>query len=164
MWSAVIVFVMAALSGFYMMPAERSRIAVENLAAREQAESMGIYREAVVAYFAAHDVTGTSVSFSALKSAHVLPEWSPLSASSANVPWSNYRDSAGVIYIFAATPGTRNIVSEVMTLSHNSLNVGIYRAADRSLYAPADGTRVDLASLGAGVIPDAALVWMAARP
>ena len=162
MWSTVIVVVMAALTGFYMMPAERSRIAVDNQAAREQAESMALYREAVVAYFAKHDRAATSVASADLKSEGMLPEWSQLS--SASVPWTNYRDSAGVIYIFPSAAGSRNIVAEVMALSHNSLNVGIYRAADRSLYAPADGTRVALASLGAGVIPDAALVWMAARP
>ena len=164
MWSTVNVVVIAALTGSYMMPAERSRIAVDNLAAREQAESMGLYREAVVAWFAAHDVSSTSVASADLKSAHLLPEWSTLSTATASVPWTNYRDSAGVIYVFPATADSRNIVAEVMALSHNSLNVGIYRAADRSLYAPADGTRVALASLGAGVIPDAALVWMAARP
>lgn len=162
MWSAVIVFVMAALTGFYMIPAERSRIAVENQVAREQAESMGIYREAVMSYFAEHDVTGTSVAFAHLKNPHMLPKWSTLA--SAGVPWTNYRDSAGVIYIFPAAAGGRNIVNEVLALSHNSLNVGIYRAADRTLYAPADGTRVALAGPGPGTIPDAALVWMAARP
>ncbi len=163
MWSAVIVFVMAALSGFYMMPAERSRIAVENLAAREQAESMGLYRQAVVAYFTAHDVTNTGVGMADLKSAGVLPAWSALSTRPAAAIWSNYRDSAGVIYIYAAKPAAPNIVSEVMKLSHNSLSVGIYRASDHSLYAPADGTRVTLTTLGSATLPDTALVWLAAR-
>lgn len=161
MWSAMIVAVMAALTGFYMLPAERSRMAVENLQAREQAESMGMYRQAVVAYFSAHDVTNTSVGIDTLKEQGMVPAWSTLHSRPSS--WANYRDGAGVIYIFPSTLSAPNIVGEVMKLSHNSLTVGVYRALDHSLYSPVDGRRVMLPALGAAAIPDTAPVWLAAR-
>jgi hypothetical protein len=161
MWSAIVVAVMAALTGFYMLPAERSRMAVENLQAREQAESMGMYRQAVVAYFSANDLTNTSVGIDTLKEAGMVPAWSTLHSRPSS--WSNYRDGAGVIYIFPSALPSSNIVSEVLKLSRHSMTVGVYRASDHSLYSPVDGTRVALAPLGATAIPDAAPVWLAAR-
>lgn len=163
MWSAIVVMVMAALAGFYMLPAERSHIAVQNLQARELAESMGIYRQAVVAYFSDNDVLDTSVHIDTLKSSDKLPTWSTLYTRSATSIWRNYRDCNGVIYIYPATLAAPNIVSELLTLSRNSMTVAIYRASDHSLYSPADGTRVALVSLGAATIPDMAPVWLAAR-
>jgi hypothetical protein len=163
MWSAIVVAVMAALTGFYMLPAERSYIAMKNLQARELAESMGVYRQAVVAYFSANDMTNTSVDIDTLKAAGMVPTWSMLYTSSDTSIWANYRDSSGVIYIYPATLTSTNIVSEVLKLSRNSMTVGIYRASDHSLYSPVDGTRVVLNSLGGVSIPDTAPVWMAAR-
>lgn len=164
MWSLVIVFVMAALTGFYAMPAERSRLATENQSARELAESMALYRQAVLAYYSAHQVNDPSVDIDTLKQSGVVPSWSTLSTRSASVIWANHRDGAGVIYIYPSVPAPRNIVAEVLKLSGNSMLVGVYRAADQSLYSPADGTRVALASPGpAAAIPDAALVWLAPR-
>lgn len=163
MWSAIVVFVMAALTGFYMMPAERTRMAVQKQEAREVAESMAIYRQAVVAYFKANDVTDTSVDIATLNASGAVPAWSKLSTSPATVTWANYRDATGVIYIYPANAAPANIVSEVLKLSRNALTVGIYRAADQSLYSPADGSRVTLPSAGGAGIPDAALVWLAAR-
>jgi hypothetical protein len=161
MWSAIVVAVMAALTGFYMLPAERSRMVVENLQAREQAESMGVYRQAVVAYFSAHDVSDTSVDIYTLKQSGVVPAWSTLHTRPSN--WANYRDHAGVIYIFPSTLASANIVGEVLKLSRYSMNVGVYRASDHTLYSPLDGTRIALAPLGATAIPDTAPVWMASR-
>jgi hypothetical protein len=163
MWSVILVTVMAALTGFYMLPAERNHLAAENLQARDMAESMGIYRQAVVAYFSAHDVSDTSVAFGALKASGALPHWSALQAGGAASAWSNYRDSTGVIYIYPAAPAPPGIVSEVLKLSRNSMAVGVYRASDHSLYSPADGSRIVLTWAGAAAIPDAALVWSAAR-
>jgi hypothetical protein len=163
MWSVIIVAVMAALTGFYMLPAERSQLALENLQARELAESMGVYRQAVVAYFSANDVSNTSIGIDTLKAAGVVPTWSTLYTRSDTSIWTNYRDSAGVIYIYPATLASTNIVSEVLKLSQNSMTFGIYRASDHSLYSPVDGTRVTMTSLSGLSIPDTAPVWMAAR-
>jgi len=163
MWATMVVFIMAALTGFYMMPAERANLAVENHQARGRAESMALYRQAVAAYYSAHDVTRASIGIDTLKSSGTLPSWSALYTRGADMAWANYRDGAGVIYVYAAQPSGRDITAEVLAVAGNSLNVGIYRASDRSLYSPADGRRVALATLDTDVIPDGALVWLAAR-
>ncbi len=163
MWSITVFVVMTALAGVYMLPAERSEMAVQDLKARELAESMGVYRQAVVAYFSASDVTDTSVDIDTLKGAGMVPTWSTLYTNSAATIWKNYRDSAGVIYVYPATLPSANITSELLKLSQYSLTVGIYRNSDGSLYSPVDGARITLTSLGGVSIPDTAPVWMAAR-
>jgi len=163
MWAVLIVVFVVTLGGWYGWPAEQRREAVVRQQADDDAGTMGIYRETVMAWFKANDVTDTSVSLADLKLAGVLPAWSKLAAS-PTVAWTNYRDGAGQIYIFPAAAGTRPIVAELLALSRNSLNVGIYRAADHTLSSPVDGTRIALPPLGGAVIPDGAPVWLAQVP
>jgi hypothetical protein len=160
MWAVLIMVVVVALGGWYAWPAEHGREIVVEQQANDDAETMGIYRQAVMDWFKANNVTDTSVSLADLKAAGVLPAWSRLSTGSATT-WTNYRDSAGQIYIFPAAAGTRPIVAELLALSRNSLNVGVYRAADHTLFSPVDGTRIALPPLGDAVIPDGAPVWLA---
>jgi hypothetical protein len=163
MWAIAMVVAMAALTGIYMLPAERSAMAVQDLTARELAESMSVYRQSVVKYFMANNVTDTSISIDALKNMGMIPTWSTLYTQSSSVIWANYRDSAGVIYIYPTTMPSVNITSELKKLSQYSLNVGLYQASDNSLYSPVDGTRVTHTSLASRSIPDNAPVWIAAR-
>jgi hypothetical protein len=160
MWAVLIMVVVVALGGWYGWPAEQERETVAAEQAKGDAATMGIYREAVIAWFEANHVTGTSASLADLKAAGVLPAWSRL-ATGATATWTNYRDSAGRIYVFPAAAGTRPIVAELLALSRNSLNVGVYRAADHTLMSPVDGTRIALPPLGDAVIPDGAPVWLA---
>jgi hypothetical protein len=159
MWAVLIVVFALTLGGWYGWPAEHGREVVAGQQAHDDAETMGIYRQAVIDWFKANNVTDTSVSLDDLKGAGVLPAWSRLSTGSATV-WTNYRDSAGQIYIFPAA-GAPPVIAELLALSRNSLNVGIYRAADHTLFSPVDGTRVALPALGGAVIPDGAPVWLA---
>ena len=161
MWAVLIVVFMAMLGGWYGWPAEHRQQVVAQQQASDHAADMGVYRQAVVAWFKANDVNDTSVSLADLKQAGVLPAWSRLSTSPTAALWTNYRDSAGQIYIFPAATGAPAIVAELLALSRNSLNVGIYRAADHTLWSPVDGTRIALPSLGGAVIPDGAPVWLA---
>jgi hypothetical protein len=161
MWAVLIVVCAAVLGGWYGWPAEQGREAVVRQQAGEYAETVGLYRQAVVAYYKANDVTDTSASLDDLQQAGVLPAWSLLATNSVATTWTNYRDSAGRIYIFPASAGAPPIVAELLALSRNSLNVGIYRASDHTLWSPVDGTRVALPPLGGAVIPDAAPVWLA---
>lgn len=160
MWAVLIVVLAVTLGGWYGWPAEQRREAVAEQQASDDAGTMAIYRDAVIAWFKANQVTDTSVSLADLKAAGVLPAWSTLAAG-ATATWTNYRDSAGRIYIFPAAAGTRPIVAELLALSRNSLNVGVYRAADHTLMSPVDGTRIALPPLGDAVIPDGAPVWLA---
>jgi hypothetical protein len=160
MWAVLIVVCSVVLGGWYGWPAEQRRETVVGQQASGYADTMGIYRQAVVAWFKANNVTDTSARLSDLKHAGVLPAWSALATGPTAVTWANYRDSKGQIYIFPAV-GAPPIVAELLALSRNSLNVGIYRAADHSLSSPVDGTRIALPPLGGAVIPDGAPVWLA---
>ena len=144
MWAVLIVVFALTLGGWYAWPAEHRREVVVEQQAHDDAATMGIYRRAVMDYFAANAVTDTSVSLADLKAAGVLPAWSRLATGVTALTWTNYRDSAGRIYIFPAAAGAPPIITELLALSRNSLNVGIYRAA-----------------LGGAVIPDGAPVWLA---
>jgi len=161
MWAVLIVVCVTVLGGWYGWPAEQRREAVVRQQGGEVAETVGMYRQAVVAYFKTHGATDTSVSLADLKQAGVLPAWSTLPTGPMAATWTNYRDSAGRIYIFPAAAGAPPIVAELLALSRNSLNVGIYRASDHTLWSPVDGTRIALPPLGGAVIPDAAPVWLA---
>ena len=161
MWAVLIVVCVTVLGGWYGWPAEQRREAVVRQQAGEVAETVGMYRQAVVAYFKTHDATDTSVSLADLKQAGVLPAWSTLPTGPMAATWTNYRDSTGRIYIFPAAAGAPPIIAELLALSRNSLNVGIYRASDHTLWSPVDGTRIALPPLGGAVIPDAAPVWLA---
>ncbi|HVK95709.1 MAG TPA: type IV pilus biogenesis protein PilM [Noviherbaspirillum sp.] len=157
MWSMVVVAMMAGLVGYYIMPAQRSIVVMEDMKARELADNMGIYRAAVVDYFSANPhLLNTSVPIGTL----TLPDWSTGSAMSL---WANYRGGDGTIYIYPTDLPPVNIVFDVLQLSRGSYSVGVYRAADNSLYSPVDGTRVTYAALGSVSVPDGAPVWLAAR-
>jgi hypothetical protein len=160
MWAVLIVVFALTLGGWYGWPAEHGREVVVEQQAHDDAETMSIYRQAVMDYFQTHNVTDTGVSLADLKAAGVLPAWSRLSTGATAVTWTNYRDSAGRIYIFPAA-GAPPIITELLALSRNSLNVGIYRAADNTLFSPVDGKRIALPALGGAVIPDGAPVWLA---
>lgn len=162
MWNVVVIIVMTALTGFYILPIERTGMALQDVQASKIVESMAVYRQAVKNYFSANNVTGVSVGIDALKNAGAIPAWAAFGANSTAPAWANYRDSTGTIYIYPATLPSSNIVSAMLQQSRNSMNVGIYRASDHSLYSPVDGTRVTLASLAGVPIPDKAPVWMAA--
>lgn len=160
MWAVLIVVFALTLGGWYAWPAEHGREVVAGQQAHDDAETMGIYRQAVMDYFAANNVTDTSVGMADLKAAGVLPAWSRLATGAKAVTWTNYRDGAGRIYVFPAA-GAPPIIAELLALSRNSLNVGIYRAADHTLFSPVDGKRTALPALGGAVIPDGAPVWLA---
>jgi hypothetical protein len=166
MWAVLIVLCVTVLGGWYGWPAEQRHEAVVRQQAGDHAGTMKMYRKAVVAWFEAHDVTDTSVSLAELKEAGVLPGWSKLATGSEAESWTNYRDSTGRIYIFpaaaaGASAGAPPVIAELLALSRNSLNVGIYRASDHTLWSPVDGTRIALPPLGGAVIPDGAPVWLA---
>jgi type II secretory pathway pseudopilin PulG len=168
MWAVLIVLCVTVVGGWYGWPAEQRREAVARQQAGEAADAIGLYRQAVVAWFKANDVTDTSVSLADLKQAGVLPAWSGLATGATAATWTNYRDSAGRIYIFpaaaaGASAGAPPVIAELLARSRNSLNVGIYRASDHTLWSPVDGTRIALPPLGGAVIPDAAPVWLASR-
>ncbi|HEY4542828.1 MAG TPA: hypothetical protein VIG66_10705 [Noviherbaspirillum sp.] len=161
MWNIVVVAVMAALTGFYMLPAEQSMSRNHELEARQMAISMGVYRQAVRAYYTANNGTlNYSVTVAELNAGNFLPEWSHLRALGENGPWANYRNAAGTVYVYPKELPTRNMLAELLDVAHRSVNVAVYRAADSSLYSPGDNQRFPHPQTGGG-IPDGAPVWIA---
>lgn len=164
MWSLVVVTVLAAVTSVYANFSERAAPMVESSKAREMAESMAVYREAVIQYYTANDLKNYSVSLSALKTAKVIPTWSTLSTLNTDPIWSNYRDAGGTIYIYAIKLPTSNIQVELAQLSRKSYLVGTYNKSSNLLYSPVFGdTGISLAALASKSVPDKAPVWIGYR-
>ncbi len=98
-----------------------------------------------------------------LRASGALPAWSPLAGASATTIWANYRNAAGTVYIYAAQPPERNIVADIVRLSHNSVLAGVYRSGDTNLYSPIFGdTQIKLPTPAEVAIPHGSPVWIVA--
>jgi hypothetical protein len=162
MWNFLIITMMLAATGVYTADVERNYTGAKQAINRASAESMALYRAAVVQYYNIHDLKDHSATLGALKGAHVLPASLSMDAIST---WANYRDASGVIYIFpaaseSASPST-NIVNEVIEVSQNSSLVGVYRASDSKIYFPIDGALAPTSGLNTQPIADGSPVWIA---
>lgn len=161
MWNIVVVAVMAALAGIYILPSEQALGRAEDMKARELAGSMAVYRQAVSAYYGKFGAkTNYSATVAELKAGNFLPDWSRLYTEGEAGPWTNYRNAAGIIYIYPKQLPEKNILPDLLELAHNSVSVTVYRATDSSLYSPGDNKRFKHALAGAA-IPDGAPVWIA---
>lgn len=161
MWSVLIVAVLSALTAFYTNLDTKAMATLEQTRSDELADSMALYRNAAIVYFSGHPNETGSVTIETLIASGALPAWSALAEHPEKSIWAAYRDSNGLIYVYA-TSVPRNIVSEVIRLASNSLMAGIYRSGDTTLYSPAFGdTRIKLPAAGAVTIPDGSPVWVA---
>jgi hypothetical protein len=164
MWNLFIITVLASLTGMYVNSGERVISVVERNEAKEMAESMALYREAVVQYYTANDITKHSVGLEVLKTANLVPAWSTLYTRSAESIWANYRAADGTIYVYAERPPTINIQAELARLSRNSYLVGVYQKKGKILYSPVFGdTGISLAALASKAVQDNAPVWIGYR-
>lgn len=164
MWNLFIITVVASLAGVYVNSGERIILAAERNEARETAESMALYREAVIQYYTANNLTKHSVSLDALKTANLVPTWSTLYTRSAESIWDNYRAADGTIYIYASRLPRTNIQAELVELSRNSYLAGVYKQNGKRLYSPVFGnTGISLAALASERLPDNAPVWIGYR-
>jgi hypothetical protein len=165
MWNFLIITVMLAATGVYTADVERNYTVAKQATNHASAETMALYRAAVVKYYTLHSsLTDHVVTPGALKGAHVLPDWFPMDASTH---WANYRDASGTIYIFplagpvSSMTESTNIVNEVIEVSQNSSLVGVYRASDSKVYFPIDGGAVSTSGLNMQPIADGSPVWIA---
>ena len=161
MWNAVMLAVLIAVAGVYTT---RNLQAVDqagaSLAAGTAAE-MGIYRNAVIAYFGEHDLLATSVATATLKSGRYLPQWSRMFQQTAPLAWNNYRDADGMIYVWAVSLPSRNLAAELAQLARNSVLLGVYGSTG-TLYSPVAGdTGISLSALAGRAVPAGAPVWLA---
>lgn len=162
MWNVVVLAVLISVAGVYAVRNYQALDHAQVGLAAGMAAEMGIYRSAVVRYFSEHDVFDASVDTATLKSAGYLPPWSRMYQQSTPLIWRNYRDPAGVIYVYAASLPAQNLAAELARLAGNSLLFGVYRASAANLQSPVAGdTGISLAALAGKAIPDGAPVWIA---
>jgi len=164
MWNLVVLLVLMSLAGVLANRSAQHLDAVQGDLAAGMAAEMGIYRTAVVRYFAEHDVTNMGVSTAALKSGGYLPAWSRMAQQSTPLIWSNYRDAGGVVYVYATSLPPHNLGAELARLAHNSVLVGAYSTSSSFLQSPVEGnTKIPVSALAGKSVPDGAPVWIATR-
>jgi len=162
MWGLIVALVMIAAGGFYCSTSSQQLAVVQSNLCRETASEMALYRQAVIDYFSANDLRGTSVSIEALKSARALPSWSLLYQQSDRLIWSNYRDQDGIIYVYGTSLPSINILADLAQLSGNSVLVGVYRTGKSTLQSGVFGdTGIPVTALAGRAIPDGSPLWIA---
>ncbi|MFC7518872.1 type IV pilus biogenesis protein PilM [Herbaspirillum sp. GCM10030257] len=162
MWHILVLTVMASLTALYLGAEQKNVIAAEQVKVENSADNMALYREAVITYFSKNPSLYHSVDINTLKASNVLPTWSTLYTQPAAAIWTNYRDSDGMIYIFASAPPPNSIVADVLKLSQNSVLAGVYRNGDSTLYSPVFGdTGIKLPLPAMAPIPHGSPVWIA---
>lgn len=162
MWAFVFVAVMASLTVCYRLIDKEGMAAVEQAKADNLAESMSIYRQAVVTYFARHPAEFNPVGIEKLISTNALPSWSTLFQQPATSIWANYRHDDGVIYIYAAKAPPVNAAADIVRLAQNSVLAGVFRTGDTTLHSPVYGdTLVRLPPPAKVSIPNGSPVWIA---
>ncbi|MCA1325640.1 type IV pilus biogenesis protein PilM [Herbaspirillum sp. alder98] len=162
MWNAAVVAILIAVAGIYATRNAQALDGAQAGLAASRAAEMGIYRNAVINYFSAHDSSPGVVSTAALKSGGYLPSWSRLYQQSTPLAWSNYRDADGIIYIYATALPERNLTAELASLAQNSVLFGLYDSTTNKLQSPVAGnTNIPTTAISAMSIPNGAPVWIA---
>jgi hypothetical protein len=162
MWAFVFVAVMASLTGYYRFIDKEALAASEQAKADNLAESMTIYRDAVVAYFNQRPSEFGTVGIDRLIATNALPNWSTMFQKPATSIWTNYRHDDGVIYIYATQAPPVNATADIARLSQNSVLAGVFRTGDITLHSPVFGdTKVALPPRAKAPIPNGSPVWIA---
>jgi type II secretory pathway pseudopilin PulG len=164
MWPILVVAIMVTLASFYRTVDKEGIATAEQARADQIAESMAVYRNAVRLYFTQHPNEFESIDINKLRAADALPSWSTLYQKPATSIWANYRDTDGVIYIYASSPPPANITADIARLSQNSLYAGVFRTGDTTLFSPVYGnTGIKLPPQSKAAIPNGSPVWIAMR-
>lgn len=163
MWNAVVLAVLIGVAGVYTTRNLQTVDAGQLNALTASAAEMGSYRAAVVAYFSANNLYSTSVSTATLKAGGYLPSWSRMFQQTAPLRWGNYRDGAGIIYVYSLAVPDRNLVDALLAMSQNSILVSVYDSAHSNLQSPlfGDSGFPAAALVSAVAIPNGAPVWIA---
>lgn len=164
MWSTMIVAIMTALTVFYANWNKEGIEVTSQAKSAQLAESMALYRGAVVAYFNLPEnaaMVNGSVTIDELKAKNVLPTWSDLNSDPSI--WANYMDASGQIYVYAYILPPVNITADVVELAQNSIYAGIFRDGSATLFSPVVGATNIQRPPASVNIPDGSPVWMAMR-
>ncbi len=162
MWNIAVLAVMLAVAGAYATRSLQTGDRLQHQAVISLAREMAMYREAVIRYFEIYDIHDASVSYATLTASGALPGWTRMAQGTSSAIWNNYRDAAGIIYIYASSLPAQNIVGELVGVSHQSILVGTYQATASTLQSPLFGdTNIPLSALTGKSVPDGAPVWIA---
>ena len=163
MWSIALSTVMISLIGAYAFFGQVAELGARHDQGAALAESMAVYRGAVVRYYGAHDdQRDTGVDLATLRAQGALRDWSTLDAGR----WNNYRAADGTIYIYGDEALAADVSAALARQARNSLMAGTYRRSSATLHSPGHGdTRIPLAPLLARrALRDGAPVWLAVAP
>ena len=163
MWSIALSTVMISLIGAYAYFGQVAELGPRHHQGAALAESMAVYRGAVVRYYGTHDnERDTSVDLVTLRAQGALRDWSTLDVGR----WDNYRAADGTIYIYGDDAVAADVGAALARQSRNSLMAGTYRRSSATLHSPGHGdTRIPLAPLLARrALRDGAPVWLAVAP
>lgn len=135
MWYAMVFSVMLAVAGYYS--GSVSHFDDRAVAARNLAESMGVYRQMLICYATANPTATGSVTLGKL-----MPYF-PIGYTKTSAQlWRNYIDSNGILYVYPAQSLALSITDELVALSQNSVLVG-EAGNDGKLHAPANLPSLD---------------------
>jgi len=160
MWSIALSTVIVSLIGAFAHFTQPTELAERHGSVAAVAESMAVYRAAVVRYFSAHDAQrDTTVDLATLRNEGALRDWSTLPAAR----WNNYRAADGTIYIYGAEAPSADVGAALARQARNSLMAGTYHEASGTLYSLAEGGQhIPLAPLLARrELADGVPVWLA---
>jgi len=162
MWNVAVLVILIAVAGVYTTRNVQTLDAVQGSLDASNAAEMGIYRQAVIDYFSAHDLRATSVAAATLRSSGYLPAWTRMYQQGGALAWSNYRDANGVIYVYALGVPDRSLAGELVRLARHSVLLGGYDGNSATLQSPVHGnTGIPISALSGRSIPDGAPVWIA---
>jgi hypothetical protein len=165
MWNITVMLVLFSVAGYYTTHNLEQQDQNQANGALAVADDMAVYRGAVIDYFSSNDLRDTTVSLATLKAAHALPAWSTSGQGGVAPAWGNYRDGAGLIYIYATRLPAGDISADIARLSRNSMLAGVYRREQPNLQSPVFGdTHIPLTALAGLAVPDGAPVWIGTSP
>ena len=117
MWNLVILTVMTSFAGFYSLQHEKYLPDEKVVIARNLAESMANYKEAVVSYSSAHEDVSGQIANSEISN-HYPTGYSNDKAKT----WTNYIDEDGTIYVYPAEQLPTKITNESQTYHQQITN------------------------------------------
>ncbi|WAC74563.1 type IV pilus biogenesis protein PilM [Roseateles sp. SL47] len=150
MWAQAVVVGVVAAAGWWAVDAALEVPVTDAARARTVAESMAVYRAAVVAYATAQPGFEGSVDDGLLS----LPSW-----------WNGHPGISAVVQgpwvaVYLNRPAPVDVLAQMQRLSAGSLLVGVAHSASGTLYAPLLG---DTGLPVPAQVPDGAPVWLGVR-
>lgn len=163
MWMIAVLIFFVSLTSFYATSAKDIVDLADNTRARHMAESMAVYRDGVIRYYNLNPGAPANVPLNTLITANVLPSWSNEVINPAASNWTHYRDALNQrLYVYAVNVPPPQVITEVLKLSQNTIEAGVFRTGNPILSSPVIGdTGIPLPSPADAAIPDGSPVWVA---